>query len=151
MQCVMLTQKFSVINKICQILLCCVHFFICFPIVFMVSNFLARPHSTKMMSSLIFLQDIYYFYEILKLIFNKRNSCLYFITNFLSNPKIFSKDIHIFKYFLRMIDFGNVGEFLKKIELYFSDGLLWYKQQIIYLLVLTSLFFVDISNINPFW
>ena len=50
----------------------------------------------------------------LKLIFNKRNIGLNFITNILSIPKIFSKDIQIFHYFPHIMDFGNVRELLKK-------------------------------------
>ena len=38
-------------------------------------------------------------------------------SDILSSPKIFPKDIQIFQYFLRMMDFGHVREFLKKIDL----------------------------------
>ena len=34
-------------------------------------------------------------------------------SDILSSPKIFPKDIQIFQYFLRMMDFGHVREFLK--------------------------------------
>ena len=45
---------------------------------------------------LSFLTRYIIFNGILKLVFNQRNICLYLITNFFSNPKIFSKDIQIF-------------------------------------------------------
>ena len=50
-----------------------------------------------------------------------------------------------------MIDFGYVGELLGEIRDVFSDGLFWYKPQMIHMLSVTSLFFVTLYNINPFW
>ena len=43
----------------------------------------------------------------------------------MSNPKISSKEIQIFNYFLHMMDFGHIREFLKKAQSWIlSDGLL---------------------------
>ena len=94
-------------------------FVIFFLIGFIVRNLLCPTLFNQNYFSFFFSQDILSSNGSPKLIINKRNRCLNLITNVLSNPKIFSKDIQIFNYFLRMLDFGHFGEFLKKIELYF--------------------------------
>ena len=121
------------------------------------SIFLVHPHLTKMIFLLYF--TIYIIFNgSLKLIFDQINTCSYIITNFLSKPKIFSKDIHIFNYLLHMVDFGHGCEFLKRNRSVFcqmacSD----IKNQIINMLSLTStfvfffVFCVSIYNINHFW
>ena len=88
-------------------------FVIYFSIEFMVSNFWCPSPFNQSSSSLDFSECVI-FNGSLKLFFNKRNTCFNLITNILSNPKIFSKDIQIFSYFLHMTDFGHVGEFLNK-------------------------------------
>ena len=117
MQFVMLTNICFVTNQICDILWCCFIFVIYISIGFIVCIFSVHLHSTKKNFPALFTRNII-FNGSLKIIFNKRNTCLNLITNFLSNTKIFFEGIQIFNCFLHMIDFGHVGELLKKKELY---------------------------------
>ena len=59
------------------------------------------------------------FNRILKIIFNRRHTCLYSIINFFSNLKITSKHLTIFNWFLHMSGFGHGCEFLEKIRALF--------------------------------
>ena len=99
------------INKICHVFWCFVHFYLCFSIGFIVRNSFS-PSSCNQNGFPPFLLPS-------RLIFKIRTTCLYFIINFLSNPKITSKDLLIFNNFLHMSDFGHSCEFLKRLELCF--------------------------------
>ena len=63
-------------------------------------HILVHHYSTRVLFHFLF-KRYNIFNGSLKLIFNKRNTCLNFITNILSRPNISLKDIQIFHYFLR--------------------------------------------------
>ena len=101
-------------------LMLCSFFIIYFSIEFIVRNLSVHQHATKMVFHFYFTRFII-FNGNLKLIFNIRNTCLYFIIDFLSNLKIYSKDILILNYFLHISDFGHGCELLKKIRAVFCQ------------------------------
>ena len=111
---------YFVINQICHILRCSVHF---------CDIFFHRIHSENCFSPYPFSQNYFSYFLTIYNIFNGslklillKKTCLNFITNSLYNPKIFCQDIQIFNYFIHMIEFGNVGKILRKKDLYF---LIW--------------------------
>ena len=99
-----------------------------------------RIHSEKLLQSITMkpkwfppFSSFHYiiFNGILKLIFNIRNTSLYFIIIFFSNHNFTSIHILIINYFLNESTFGHDFEFLKNYSCVLSDGLFWYKQQTI--------------------
>ena len=86
---------FLFINKICHILWWCVRFYLFFHRIHGEQFFSPSPCNQKLFFLSCFTRYII-FNGNLKLIFNKRNTCLYFIIILLSNPKIYSKEILIF-------------------------------------------------------
>ena len=99
--CYVDTENF-VINKTCHIIWCCVHFCDLFFHRIYSEQFFSLSPFNQNDFSFILLTGYMIFNGNLNLIFTKRNTCLYFIINFLSKPKIFSKDIQILNYFIHV-------------------------------------------------
>ena len=111
-------------NLLCwnRFVLLSIIYFMFSDVLFIIFMFFHRIRSDKFLQSitmqpkriLLFLFfPVYYIQWIFKLIFNIRNTLLYFIINFLSNLRFTSKHIRIFNYFLHMSDFGHDCEILK--------------------------------------